>query len=111
LRDVRSCRRVYGVADGDGDGDSSAPAAFFLEAAFFGEADGEASVVAVVFFFVAVVLAAVVDFFAAVPFFVVEAEVVVEVVAVSFLFAQETKNATATRTMMELRTVFFIRCG
>jgi hypothetical protein len=105
LETARDLAQFYGVAVGDGDGDSSAPAAFFLAVLFFGDGDGDSSVV--VFFFVEVVLAAV-DFFAAVPFLLVEAAVVL-VEAVSFLFAHETKNATATRTMIELRTDFFIR--
>ena len=104
LGKARNSAQVYGVAVGDGEGDSSA-AAFF----FFGDGAGDSSVEVVVFFFVDVVLAAVDFLVPAAPFLVVEAAVVlVVVVAVSFLLAQETKNATAIRTISELRTDFFI---
>lgn len=82
-------------------------AVFFVED-FFGDADGDADASAsVVFFLVEVVVAAV-------DFFVVEVACVavglVDVAVVSFFWAQEMKNATATMAVME-RTDFFIGCG
>ena len=91
---------------------------------FFGAADGDASALALVFFlddvedpdtsalaadfFFAVVDVAVVapDFF--VVFLVVSCVVAAVVVAVSFLFAQETKNAMAQRAVIEKRMDFFM---
>ena len=73
----------------DGDGDASAVAVFFLVAAF--------SVVEVA-----------VDFLVVADFLVVDAECVVTGVVVSFLWAQETKNATLKRTVIIKRTDFFI---
>ena len=76
----------------DGDGDASAVAVFFLVAAF---SVVEVAVVAV-------------DFLVVADFLVVDAECVVTGVVVSFLWAQETKNATLKRTVIITRTDFFI---
>jgi hypothetical protein len=84
-----------------GEGDSSAGLLFF-----FGDADGEASVVAV-FFLDAEVLAAP-AFFVVEVFFAVVADAWVVVVACSSLCAQETTSAPATKTAVKQRVNFLI---
>jgi hypothetical protein len=101
---------TYGVGEGDADseadGDASA-SAFFLVAAFFGEADasGDASVVAALFLAVVVFFAVV---FFAVPSCVVVA--VLEVEAVSCFCAQEVTNAMPIKAVIKDKTDFFIGC-
>jgi hypothetical protein len=87
-----------------GEGDSSAGLLFF-----FGDADGEASVVAVFFLVVvdAEVLAAP-AFFVVEVFFAVVADAWVVVVACSSLCAQETTSAPATKTAVKQRVNFLI---
>jgi len=109
------------VADGVGVGDDSE------SELFFSEGDGEAVALVDAFFFVvlvedeevpvsdfflvAVELVVPVFFSPVVVFLPVVELVVVELVedAVSFLWAHETENARATRTVMKEKMVFFIR--
>jgi len=111
---------VYGVGAGDsdslaegdaaseGDGDAMGSAAF-LVAAFLGDAvgDGDASGAC---FFVVVAFSVVAVFFAVVLFFVVDAAVaVLDVVAVSCLWAQEMKDATTAMAVIKEKTDIFIK--
>jgi hypothetical protein len=102
---------TYGVGEGDADSEAAGEAsasAFFLVAAFFGDADadGEASVVAVVFLAVADVVFFAVVFLAVAPSCVVVA--VLEVEAVSCFCAQEVTNAMPIKAVIKDKTDFFI---
>jgi hypothetical protein len=113
-------------AEGEGDGDSSEVASFLVLFFFAGDGDASASELelllfdgdadasaSVLFFLVEVVVAAAPDFLVVDDFFV-DVDVlaaVFEDAVVSFLFAQETTNATVTRTTMMERTDFFIGYG
>ncbi len=98
-----------GEADSEGEGDATGSAAF-LVAAFLGDAVGDGDASGAACFFVVVAFSVVAVFFAVVLFFVVDAAVaVLDVVAVSCLWAQEMKDATTAMAVIKEKTDIFIK--